>query len=227
MSISPKLTAPSLLEWVRPPQQARTRESLERFLDEAEGLVAERGFDAVGIIEIAQQASSSVGSFYRRFRDKDGLLHALHERFCAEARATADAALDPERWVGVTTPDVLTEFTIFLVRIYREREGLLRAFLNRGTADKTVRGRNNQLFEHIADRLRQLLKDRSADLSHPDPHLAASFGLHAVLGTLNHIVQTQPESLRLSDARVAAELGRVLRNYLGAESTRPHLRRTR
>lgn len=227
MSIATNPTAPALLEWVRPPLQARTRESLERFLDEAEGLVAERGFDAVGIIEIAQQASSSVGSFYRRFRDKDGLLHAMHERFCAEARATADAALDASRWSGIDTADVLTEFSSFLVRIYREREGLLRAFLIRGTADATVRERNNLLFEHIADRLRQLLRDRRGDLRHPNPHLAASFGLHAVLGTLNHIVQTQPRSLRLSDGRVAAELGRVLRTYLGADGTRPRLRRSR
>lgn len=219
--------APAFLEWVSPPQQARTRESLERLLDTAERLVAERGFDGVGIIEIAQHASSSVGSFYRRFRDKDGLLHALHERFCAAARATADAALAPERWAGTSTEDVLDEFSAFLVRIYREREGLLRAFLLRGAADATVHERNNQLFEYIADRLRDLLADRRADFTHPNPHLAANFGLHVVLGTLNHLVQSQPDTLRLSDARIAGELGRVFRTYLGATPTPPRPRRAK
>ena len=111
-----------LLEWIRAPQQARTRECLNRLLDVAESLVAEKGFAGASIVEIAHRAGSSVGGFYRRFRDKDGLLHALHERFCEEARATADAAFDPARWEGTPTADVLDEFTAFLVRIVRDRE---------------------------------------------------------------------------------------------------------
>lgn len=212
--------AHALLEWIRPPQQARTRESLNRLLDVAESLIAKNGFDSTGIVEIAQHAGSSVGGFYRRFRDKEALLHALHERFCEEARATADAALDPARWDGTPTAEVLTEFSAFLVQIYRERAGLLRAFLLRGGDDVAVRERSDRLFEYLADRLRILLRGRRHEVMHPNPALAASFGLHVVIGTLNHIVQSQPAALRLSDHRLANELGRVFRAYLGAVSSR-------
>lgn len=207
--------AQTLLRWIRPPHQARTRERLTRMLDAAETLVAEKGFDEAGIVEIARRSGSSVGGFYRRFRDKDGLLHALHERFCEEARATADAALDPARWAGATTAEIIAEFTAFLVQIYREREGFFRAFLLRGSSDATVRERTDRLFQYLAERLAVLLRGRRAEIAHPDPKLAATFGLHVVLGALNHAVQSQPSGLRLSDDRMTTELTRVFTAYLG------------
>jgi AcrR family transcriptional regulator len=212
--------AQTMLQWVRPPQQARTRAGLTRMLDAAEALVAEKGFDEAGIVDIARRSGSSVGGFYRRFRDKDGLLHALHERFCEEARATADAALDPARWAGATTAAIITEFTAFLVQIYREREGFFRAFLLRGAADNTVRERTDRLFQYLSDRLAVLLRGRRAEMAHPDPKLAAIFGLHVVLGTLNHSVQSQPSGLRLSDDRITTELTRVFTAYLGTTATK-------
>jgi dsRNA-specific ribonuclease len=54
---------------------------------------------------------------------------------------------------------------------------------------------------------------------HPNPDLAARFGLHVVIGTLSHLVQTQPAALKLTDNRLTSELARVFRAYLGAVST--------
>jgi len=211
----------TFLRWIRPPQQARTRESLGRILDAAEELVAEKGFDDAAIVDIARQAGSSVGGFYRRFRDKDGLLHALHERFCEEARATADDALDRQRWEGAAAAEILPEFTAFLVQIYRERHGLLRAFLLRGISDASVRERTDALFEHLAGRLAALLRERRPEITHPDPELAAAFGLRVVIGTLNQTVQVQPGTLALSDDRLTTELTRVFLAYLGAADPQP------
>jgi hypothetical protein len=91
-----------------------------------------------------------------------------------------------------------------------------------------VRVRTDQLFEHVAGRLRDLLDMRAAgEIAHPNPSLAASFGLHVVLGTLNHLVQVPPAALQLSDNRIASELARVFRNYLGATPHSRSSRRTR
>ena len=72
------MTPGSELRWIRPPQQARSQETLERLLDAAETLVAEKGFDDTPVAEVARRAGSSVGAFYTRFPDKDALLHALY-----------------------------------------------------------------------------------------------------------------------------------------------------
>ncbi|MGH7134064.1 MAG: TetR/AcrR family transcriptional regulator [Phycisphaerales bacterium] len=208
-----------MLEWVRAPQQERTRVALTRMLDAAEALVAEKGFEAAGIAEIAQRAGSSVGGFYRRFHDKQGMLQALHERFCEDARATADLALDPARWVGAPTDEIITEFTAFLVRIYRDREGLTRAFLVSGIGDETVRQRTRELIGYLHTRLHSLLAERRADIGHPDPELAITIGFNMMLGALNHAIQLQLDELGLFDDRFAGELPRAFLGYLGVRAT--------
>ena len=117
----------SELRWVRPPQQARSQETLDRILDAAELLIADKSFADTRVADVVERAGSSVGAFYARFRDKEGLLHALYDRFLAEATATADAALDPERWEGATVPEILGAVIGFLVTVFREQTGLLRA----------------------------------------------------------------------------------------------------
>ena len=206
------------LQWIRAPRQARTREGLTRLLEAAEALVATKGFDETSTAEIARVAGSSVGALYRRFGDKNGLLHALHERFCDEARATADVALDPARWSGAPTEEVVHEFTAFVVQVFREREGFFRAILQRGASDPVVRERTDQLFEHLAGRLAALLRGRGGDIAHGDPTLAATVGLRVVIGALTHAVQAQPHSLPLSDDRLGDELGRVFTTYLGVSA---------
>jgi AcrR family transcriptional regulator len=206
----------AVLEWVRPAHQARTRAALNRLLDAAEALLADKGFDEMGIVEVARRAGTSVGGFYRRFRDKDGLLQALHERFYEDAIATADEVLAVERWAASPLKEVLAEVTAFLVRINREREGLFRAFLVRGINDAAVRERTHRLFMHLVERLRALLKQRRAEMSHPDPDSAAEFGLRAVLGSLDLLIQLRSDELRSGEPRLTAELTRVFTSYLGA-----------
>jgi AcrR family transcriptional regulator len=204
-----------VLKWVKIPQQARTRAGLSRLLDAAEALVAEKSFDEISVNQIAQRAGSSVGGFYRRFRDKHGLLQALHERFCEEARATADNVLDPARWVGAPAEEIIVEFTAFLVRIYRDREGALRTFLFSGINDAVVRQRTRLLTDHLHQRLAELLAERRDEITHPQLDLGAAFALHIVLGTLNHVIQLQPTTLGLADPRLAGELSRAFGAYLG------------
>ena len=216
--------AATVLRWVHAPQQARTREGLARLLEAAEDLIAEKGFDDAGIVEIAQRAGSSVGGFYRRFRDKDGIIQALHEKFCEDARLTADAALDPARWEDESLAAVAREFIAFLVQIFSERQGLLRAFLKHALGDRAVRERNLELFRHLSRRLSLLLRTRHHEVTHPQPDLAAAFGLQMVLGTLDHAIQVHQEPLPLGDERLVAELTRAFSSYLGIDPSRPRLR---
>jgi len=208
----------AVLAWVRPAHQARTRAALNRLLDAAEELLAEKGFDEMGIVEIARRAGTSVGGFYRRFRDKEGLLHALHERFCEDAEATADEALDPTKWAGATLPEVLAQVTGFLVQIHCEREGLFRAFFVSGVTDSAIRERTEKVFQHIAGRLRDLLEQRRDELSHPDPDSAADVALRAVLGSLDLTIQQRPNTLHIDQERFTVELSRMFTSYLGARS---------
>ncbi|MEE8311323.1 MAG: TetR/AcrR family transcriptional regulator [Candidatus Binatia bacterium] len=218
-ALEQKPPSPSLLRWVRPPQQARTRETLGRLLDAAEVLFAEKGFEETTIAEIAGRAGSSVGGFYRRFKDKDRLVQALHERFTEESRVTAADVLDPQRWVGSSTAEILAQVAEFLVRVYRERSGLLRTFLHRGVLDVVVQERQEQVFEYIADLLENLLAERTGEIDHPDPALAVRFALRVLFGALDDTIQIRTTVPRLDDDRIVTELGRVMQRYLGVRET--------
>jgi AcrR family transcriptional regulator len=212
------VTGPDL-RWVRPPQQARSQETLERLLDAAEHLVAEKGFEDTGVAEVARRAGSSVGAFYARFQDKDALLHALYERYQQEAIATTDAALEPARWADARIAEILEAVVRFLVSLYREQVGLIRAFVVRAHIDPDFHARRERMLSYVNERLSALLLARRDEIAHPDPEKAAAFGLTLVFATLDNVMlfgELRSGALALRDEELALELTHTYLAYLGA-----------
>ncbi len=206
--------------WVRKPHQDRSRRTLERLLDAAESLLQERGFDNVTVAEIARQAGSSVGAFYARFRDKNGLLHHLHERFCDEAMATADAALAPAEWADASAEEILSAMITFMVETFQSRNGLFRAFLLHGCTDPRFQERGQRLGEHFLGRLTALLLARADELGHPDPEFAIGFGMEMMHGVLRDryvLGLTPAEDRPVPPERLIAELVHAYGAYLGLQ----------
>ncbi len=81
-----------------PAQQARSRRSHAALLNSAMALLAERDFDEISIPEIATGAGLSIGTFYRRFTDKEEFLDALFDRFEVSARETFGSPLELEKF---------------------------------------------------------------------------------------------------------------------------------
>ncbi len=211
------------LRWVRPPQQARSRETLDRILDAAESLVAEKGVDDTPISEIVRRAGSSVGAFYTRFADKHALVHSLYDRFYEQAIATADDALDPERWEGASVRELLSSVLHFLVDIYRSQRGLMRAFALRTHTHPDFQARQERVSHHVNERLSALLLARRDEIRHPDPAAASAFGLMIVFSALESAILfgEMRSSLALSDEALATELTRTFLAYLGSQPESP------
>lgn len=209
------------VEWVKPTHQARSQETLERLLDAAEELIAEVGFDNTTVAEIVRRANSSVGAMYARFSDKDSLLVCLHERFCEQALATADMALDPERWEGCSISEIFGTTIPFLAHTYQYRRGLIRAFIARCCVDDSFAERGARVGREISEKLVALLESRRDEIKHPDPMLAVDFGMRLVFDTLDQhsmYPDTQRSKFRLSREQLAEELSRAFLSYLGVES---------
>jgi len=72
-----------------------------RILDAAREVFAEHGLDA-GLDQIARHAGLGVGTVYRRFPDKEGLIDALfEERIAAVAALAEQAAAHEDPWQGL------------------------------------------------------------------------------------------------------------------------------
>jgi len=65
----------------RVPVQARSRERVERILDAAAQLLADKGYDAVKTNSIAQRAGVSIGSIYQFFPNRFAIFNALAARY--------------------------------------------------------------------------------------------------------------------------------------------------
>lgn len=214
----------SQVQWVKPPRQSRSQETLERLLDAAEEVLAEKGFEQATVAEIAARAKSSVGAFYSRFQDKDALLRCLHDRFCEQALATADLALDPARWEACTISEIFSEVIPFLVHIYDERRWLLRAFMVRSSLDESFLEAGARLHRHVSIRLRELLLARRLEIAHSDPELAVDLGLRLVMNLLDMNTlfgHVRASEFPLDASALAAELQRAYSQYLGVPIFEP------
>jgi len=180
---TPQLQPPDLV-WVRPPRQARSHLTLGRLLDAAESLLEEKSWEEASVAEIARRAGSSVGAFYTRFRDKDALLAALHERFIEEAIATAERAMAESRWEGASIVEVVRELVAFQVKIQEERRGLLHAIALRATASAEYQARGMRLAKHLEDLFTRLVVARRHEILHPVPVVAAAFAGRLINGVL-------------------------------------------
>lgn len=211
------------LQWIRPAQQVRTQQTLVRLLDSAEALLEDKGFDDLSVSEIAGRAGSSVGAFYRRLKDKDALLHALHERYCEEGYATTDAALEPERWAGSSIEEIVSEVIRFLIEIFNERVGLERAIYQRTLVDPTFRERSVQLNRYVSRGWGALLLSRRDEIMHPEPEMAVDFAIRTAFAFLMQHYSANGadiELVPLSDERTREQLVRTLLAYLGVDPGR-------
>ena len=85
-------------DWVNQPQQARSRETMNRFVLAVELLLREKPFDDITIGEIVDGAERTVGSFYARFEDKWALLRTVIHRYLEQIREFIDHLLNADEW---------------------------------------------------------------------------------------------------------------------------------
>jgi AcrR family transcriptional regulator len=212
------MTAPRF----RPPQQTRSQATLDRILDAAENVLEEKSFSEATLAEIMDRAGVTVGAFYRRFPDKDALLHLLDDRFFAELHELAQTALGETKWEAATVTQIVQEFTKAAVQLYRERRGLLRSLFLRARTDPVIMRSAREVNAHYVDRLRTLLLARADQLRHPDPERAVELGFMILVGALRETVlfgEVWPNPRAVVDDGLARELARSYLAYLGAPLT--------
>jgi AcrR family transcriptional regulator len=203
----------------RPPQQTRSQATLDRILDAAESVLAEKSFSEATLAEIMDRAGVTVGAFYRRFPDKDALLHLLDNRFFAELYELAQTLLGDSKWQGATVPQIVHEVTATAVRLYRQRRGLLRSLFLRARTDPVIMKSARDVNAHYIERLQALLLARGDQISHPDPKRAVELGFMVLTGALRETVlfgEVWPNVSAVVDDDLPKELARVYLAYLGA-----------
>jgi AcrR family transcriptional regulator len=71
----------------REPKRARGKQRVAALLDAAATLIAEKGYEATTMTEIAQRSGAAIGSLYQFFPSKEALAEALFNRYAERAAA--------------------------------------------------------------------------------------------------------------------------------------------
>jgi AcrR family transcriptional regulator len=198
-------------------RQERSGRTLQRLLDASEAVIEEKGFADASVADIAARAGCSVGTFYRRFRDKDALLHALDERLAEEFRATTEEAVDPARWEGACIAEILEAYLQFSLEVGPTRAALRRAATLMAMRDPAFAERQMRLVRELHERLRGLLEARRTEIGHPDPEPAIDFALEQLRAMLLVRLEGAPIACRLleiPDERFVRETLRSVSRYL-------------
>jgi AcrR family transcriptional regulator len=176
---------------VRPPQQRRSRESLERVLTAGERVLADNGYEGFTIGEVSRRARVSVGSVYARFDNKEALIHAIHARMMERLtppEADVAAADDP----GADLATVVARGVHALAgRMGRERE-LLRAFMVRGAVDPSIAAPGSEASRATARAFKTAVLAHRGEIGHDDPELAADIAFRLVYDVLARQVMHGP-----------------------------------
>jgi AcrR family transcriptional regulator len=174
---------------VRPPQQQRSRESLERVLRAGEKLLADRGYEGFTMAEVARTARLSVGSVYGRFENKDALVYAIHRRMLERLGAVSAGP-------GVEAEAGLAEAVAHAVRRLADRmhveRRLLRVFMLRGAVDANIAQAGSRSSQAAAGAFTDAVLDRPAEIGHADPQLAADIAFRMVYDVLARQIMYGP-----------------------------------
>src|SRR5690606_22369637 len=153
-------------------QQARSRRTLERVVDAAEAPFAERGYDGASVGDIVARARCSVGAFYARFKDTEGLLLHIHDRQ-RELRIQRLGLLgDLLRAEHPTLEVVVRQGVRALFLFAGQRRALTRVFIQRSGTDAEFHARYARTWGAVRERLRPVMLARRAEIAHPDPERA-------------------------------------------------------
>jgi AcrR family transcriptional regulator len=207
------------------PQQARSRESLNKLLKATVEVLGQQGVGGATIPRIAAHAGLTPGAVYRRFRNKDVLLETAILRILEDQSKVLILALSVEAAAEIPFPTLAEQVINSMVVSYRVNAGLLRAvrqFLqeNEGTPFwKKASKLEMRTFEYLVE----IFVTCGREIKHANPRAAAALGITMVIGTLWELI-VNPGDIRAwkgllpnDDLTLKGELTRAFLSYLGVE----------
>ena len=189
------------------PVQARSRERLRRVLDAADEVLARDGAEAFTTTRVAARADVPIGSVYRFFPDKEGIVEALAIRYWSDLEdlvagvAEADAA-EPLKDPVAAVLDVLAAG-------FRARAGFLALWYG-GLRSERVRDATRPTRTEVAISIARILARHWPDAPPHAYPAAAEMAVLAGDGLLREAFRRD----RRGDANVLAESKVMLRAYL-------------
>jgi len=204
---------------VRPPKQARSRETLDRIARAALQLMEEGGVEKATVRAIGSRAGVSVGSFYARFAGRDDLIRYLQDRIWAEARDRWDTALKQQDWTALSMEQVVEGVVGLLLRSFRADYNQREVLGRERRQDEEGPRRVFEFHQHILSTVSPLFLAHRQEITHPDPEWAIRLGYRFAVGAIREILELEGAVGIVDGAAnaeaIVPEMARAWLAYLG------------
>ncbi len=207
------------LDGILPARQERSRAARERLLNAGEVVFARLGYNNAHVSDIASAAGCSVGSFYRRFRDKEAFFRALHQKIIEQRRQRTALFYSRPELAQLPSAEVVRLFVRDILGYFRQNSGFIRALFQR-TLDEGNRDYWPEIREAAAlegEGLARFLRSRG-ELSPSEAHYNCDFIVRVIEGTIVHAVLHAGDALK-DETQFVADLARVATRSLGISDT--------
>lgn len=201
-----------------PPQQRRSRATLERIVEAVGDLLLELEPGAVSVRELLDRADTSVGAFYARFDDRDAALAYTSHAYWARSRRVWSEYLAADQWNHVPAASVVVTIIRTMTRTLLADAEHLRAFvrLSLSLPESGILGRIAEHDRFIASNVATLLADRALEIRHERPFEAATDGFRHVLSAVrDHVVyEGEGAEARRESCELILSLSQMYGRYL-------------
>jgi AcrR family transcriptional regulator len=203
------IPSPSLSR--RVPVQSRSERRVASFLLHAEAVIAEVGYEAATMTEIASRAQASIGSLYQYFPNKETITVAVFRRYINELVA---------RWATLSTgadlldPDQLGAQIIEQFIEFATEQPAFFPILSAPVDLKKNPAARHRLREQFA----ALFLKKNPDLGKAGAHQVAV----ATLGTVKSLIDLYGEARPRERTLIVAEYKQMLAAYLSSRLAPAH-----
>jgi AcrR family transcriptional regulator len=204
--------------WAKPAYQQRSRQQRDRLLKAGERVFAEKGFWQAHVADIAKRAGCSVGSFYRRFQDKDAFFLSLQTDMAAHGEVNIARFFDDPACRSDPLIEVFTRLVRNTARTMKGIEGYYRALFELSLRGHDVWPPMRRIEVLEAARLIDLLKQRGAAPADESLNERAHLAIRMMHGQIISAMLHGPGPFACDDPRMHRELALMLHRYLGLEN---------
>lgn len=208
------------IEGVFEARQDRSRKSREAFIASGIALLNEMRFDDLKVADLARHSGRSVGSFYKRFEDKEAFFRAMQASTVARDQKIIEYRLDRQRLNDMPPGEVLDELVDTLADIFSsEVRGVLRESLLRilepvdGWAPMRKSGQDVQ--QRVVDRL----KSAYPRMSEIETERKLRFCYQVVVGVLQNDLVNDYHTFSTADRSVRTALKAVVADHMQSKAT--------
>lgn len=188
---------------------------MHRMLDAAEALLDTGGPDSLTVDAVVRNADASIGSFYARFGDRQGLLVALQDRFLDRLDTSLGQAFQPADDADLATA-VGHAVSSFLEAFRSNRQAFV-AFMLINRSEPSMRARGARASLAAAAAVARLLQRYADEIAHPDPELAADVVYRTLFAAATQTVMFDDDEISrhvVSDRDRETETTRLVLAYL-------------